>query len=624
MESLKDFPSLSFFLLFKRSSSYAWYRTRYYSLNSFFRGIIFWLDLVIIFPLISLDVFFLAFATKVSLFLLESFYWGGLEFLREAIRVHRKEKKICQITINQWLSNSLFLGILLIFASFTWMWIKGFSLYSLYIFILCFSSAIHLNLKTLHSGIFALARIPRPLWSLLASPAVLFICALSTWPFLKEYCWPLAIFISTLARFCLSCSFILRKYQHFQIFPLKNFSWFLNLKLWKDSTFWLPGLSFASTQCTLVISSFICFFLLADYLTPYSSLFLFFPLLDVCFHWTQLFYFDLKKTALSPLLFFKEIENLSIKVGMTMSVLTLLAMSSIALANHQLQLILPFAPLTLWQCLIGSKEMSLFSEKNYQKSLCTMSIPMLGFLAWINQYIHFPALCFCLVLGAIAAYLPFVLPAKRRDIIGIYDYLLTTSKYASSCRIGQLSVSPSCKFSQQVSIAKRLISSLPSIECISCLSNETILWLEKKSQHPLEIAEIAKHAMGLAKEISLHSWHSSGAESLMEAFPFWKEEAPSSENMLHLFQTDMPQKEGSFISSSNSSKTFLLENNYLYYLKPYSLYQKNEIITFYNPIKDQKLFFSLSSHAKATQARKWKSLIKHWNVQLYLQKILSP
>jgi hypothetical protein len=623
MGEVKTIPSLSRFLLFKKALPYGWHRLRYFSWNSLFKVGIFWLDLLLIFPLLQTHFFVEALLLKIGLNVAQRFWWGALEVMRDEVRENLPRKKVCAQAISRWATLSFILSGALFTGASIWLFQTGVNLFSLYAYVLVFSTCLNLPIRTLHSGAYANARIRRPLWSLCLSPiALLFVAYLSS-PFLQELCWPFALLISTLIGSLLSCHFIFKQYQVLSFLPLKLFPLTLPLRSLFTRAFWMGGLSYALMNLNQWIVVAILFSSLSPLLTLHPLTLVMYPLLHLGFEWAQLFYFDLQKTASSPFRFAKKVEKLALKVGFSISAILLFSLLCISSAIGALSLFPVIAFLLIWQVFITIKEIALYTAGDYRKIFLCHALAAAGALLWTEGWIPGTFAAQLLALSAVIAYVKGPFKPRYTKLLAFFDSLHTACEVKESCRIGKIHLCRSATSSQQGAIAKALLEALQKRSAVSCFSNSTILWIEPESECPLNKELICSLGGGLIREIVLGDWKKSGKEALESSFDLTKTNSPSSDEVLALFSQSVPEKEGAFLNSTLSSKVVNRACNFLHFLRSGKPYRGQEIAVLFHPFEDRKLLFSLSVGRTAKNAKQWKEQLVEWNQQLYLKKILE-
>jgi hypothetical protein len=621
MEEVKEIPSLSRFLLFKKALPYGWQRLRYFSWNSLFKVGIFWLDLLLIFPLLQTHFFVVALVLKMSLSVIERFWWGSLEVMREEIRDQSSKKKICAQIISKWSNLSLMLSGALFVGASIWLFQTGISLFSLYAYVLVFSTCLSLPLRALHSGAYARTRIRRPLWSLCLSPITLLSVAYLTAPALHQVCWPFALLISTLVGALLSCHFIFKQYQTLSLPPLKLFPFSLPSRFTR--TFWMGGLSYALMNLNQWIVVAILFSSLSPLLTLHPLTLVMYPLLHLGFEWAQLLYFDLQKTASSPFLFAQRVETLSLKIGLTIAALLLLSLLCISFSIGALSLFPIIAFLLLWQVFITIKEIGLYTAKDYRKIFLCHTLAATGAFLWVEQWIPGTLAALLLVISLVMAYVKGPFKSRYTSVLAYFDYLHTAVEMKKSCHLGRIQLSLSATPAQQLAIAKALIEALQHQGSVSCLSQNSILWLEPKSEKFIKKEQLCSLGGGLIQKIDIGEWKESGKEALIDFFPLADHALPSTDEILSLFSQNVPSSEGSLLNSSLSCRAVSRACHFLHFLSGGTPSRGQEIVTLFHPFEGKHLLFSLSVARAAKAAKEWKKQIVEWNQQLYLKKILE-
>lgn len=613
MEKLK-FPTLARFLILKDAVPYGWHRIKYFLGNSLFKVLAFWLDLLLIFPLLPFHFFAQAFFLKIGLNTLDRFWWGALEVMREEMR-----QQHCMRMVFGWMVLSSILSTLLIASAGIWLFLNGMTLFTSYVSVLVIAHALAIVVRTFHSGAYALARIRRPLWSLCAPTFLFLSTAYISSPFLHEMCWPFAMLLSTIVGTLLSCYFIEKQYRFLSLLPIKKISFSVPFKKLIDKHFWLGGLSFGLMNLNPLAVNAILFSLLSSLLTKHPFTLLLFPIVHLGFEWTSLYYFDLKKTAFSPFLYEKRVFLLALGTAIIFTT----ALGSVVFVLAYFINVLKFYPiivsLLFWQTFLSIKEIRLYTAKNYTRILMCNLMVGIGALFYFWQMI--PITIFMLCLSIVIAYYNF----KRQsfpEVLGFFDALQAASLIRKECRLGRILLSKATPPKKQRLIAQSLCALLEKRGFVTCFGSSTILWFEYKSDDPLTRAKVCCLGGGLIEKVLLESWKKEGKGILAEHFEIAKD-LPSTEEICSLFQKKVPASQGSLLDHAMSYKVARQAWLFLHFLRAQRSPQKMEIVALYHPFENKELFFALSSVHTSQEARQWKRQIVEWNKQLYLKKALG-
>jgi hypothetical protein len=305
---------LESFFFTGNSAGYGWQRLKFFVYSSLVHSAVWWLEIWFLYQFEMLEE---AFYFKIVLHTLGRFWWGALEPMREAVRDR-------QDVVGSWLMLAGIVStVLAVIGAFT-------DFYFLFL-----SLAVQIMVRTFHSGVFAIQRVRRPLWSL----CLLIIPSF----FLPILGWPLTTLMGSLFGGAITVYYTYKQYQ-----TLPSFTFTIpDLK-----GFWKNGLVYASVGLnTLLISS-----LFQKEMLPFAFAY---PLFRLAFDWTQLFYFDYIKTSRSIPFFLDKLRSLVWKMALLIATsLTLLFIALGVYRSILLGTVFVFA-----QSLLGIKFVEFFATK---------------------------------------------------------------------------------------------------------------------------------------------------------------------------------------------------------------------------------------------------------------------
>jgi hypothetical protein len=621
MEKIDELPTLARYLLFKDSLAYGWHRLRYFLGTSLFKVVIFWIDLIFIFPLLPSHLFIEAFILKSVLYGLERFWWGGTEQMRTYIRENRMNKKRITRSILGWMALSIVPSTALLFLATFWLWQNGLTPFSAYTWVLMATTATNIPLRTFHSGVFALSRIRRPLWSQWLTPVTLLLFVWATLPSLQGLSWPIGLALSSLFRVCLTAYFVLAQYKRLSLWPLKTLSFSLPLRSIFEKNFWASGLSYAFIHLNQWIAITTLFFSLSPDALNHPFTILLYPLFHIGAEWTQLFYFDFQKTLFSPFLFNWSIRKLALKTAFAVSFCSLALVYIFTYPIRETSHLLLLTLLFTWQAFLSIQELHLYMNRKYLQLSCCHIICGVGSFLWLEQLVPGEIFSVFIALGTALAYWnPSFMGAYTR-IIGFFDFLYAVSIHRSQCRLGCVRLTPNASSFQQRAIAESLAQILARSGAVSYHGLQKIFWLESKKEAPLAQSQICSIGGGLIEEILLYQWKESGKEALKEAFPITKS-PPNFESVKKQFEKRVPESQGSLLSRKISHRIATKGYEYLRFLQPANPLNKREYIALFHPAEGEPLLFSLCTRKKSGAAQEWKALIFEWNQSFYVEGLL--
>ncbi|MCD6047766.1 MAG: hypothetical protein K0S08_1413 [Gammaproteobacteria bacterium] len=298
--------TLSQALLLNFPIAYAWYRLRYLLLNNGFRTILHLFEFYFLGLFFSTSQFVFLVLLRAATLFINNGWWGVLEVLRSSIRESYKARKIFDlqhtITCWSWLALLLLLVVLSgvsLLGFLTAYSVRGSTLMYWYMAAICFQLTSDTVIKTLHSGVYALQRIYRPFWAMVAAELLGFFVIMLLWHWQKPLCLPISYFFSSVLSLGLTWYFVHRAYKvlNFKLVSISLSDWWFFLKNQHYTLMILAGSSTA-----LMGLEGILLWLLKPHAGHHESLFkvfyLIMPQVLAGFSWAKVNYFDFKKLSL--------------------------------------------------------------------------------------------------------------------------------------------------------------------------------------------------------------------------------------------------------------------------------------------------------------------------------------
>ncbi len=301
-------------LLSGRFGAYAYYRLRYFFGRTLVAASLHFIEFLFLsFIFADLELISALLVRTATTFAI-SYWWGGLEVMRQRIRELRGEQRIYRVpdVVADWIVTALLCATAVVALTSAWVLLDAsrvghtFTLFHAYVLANGVRLACTLLTRTFHSGVYALRRIYRPLWSIVGIDLSAFVGAMLLWPILGPWSFPALLVAATASSSALTVVFTTRSYRLMGLYPTEltvNYRSALLRPL--SFQFALAGLSYALMKLDAVV-------LLALYYGAYqgdSELFLVFylisPFIRASSDWAQLFYFDLKRLDLDMLTRFR-------------------------------------------------------------------------------------------------------------------------------------------------------------------------------------------------------------------------------------------------------------------------------------------------------------------------------
>ncbi len=292
-------------LLGGRFPAYAAYRLRFFGLRTAVSAVLHAVRILLAFRFFAPKTFTVILLVEAAASLGASFWWGSLEVLREKVRDLRRDGRPQDAAgeIAPWLYRSIRLAAAALALSALWIPAAflgqsgEFTAADFFIVTIFVRLGLDLVTRCYHSGIYAIRRVYRPLWSLIGVEIIGFGGVLAGWPLVGPWALPAASLVSAVLSNALTLVFTQRAYRHSGFDPRPH----LRSKAkrpprgWKSRDWWNAGVSYALMR----LDGIVVLALAASSRHFHSPLAAFFlavgPLVRAGFDWVQLFYFDLKR-----------------------------------------------------------------------------------------------------------------------------------------------------------------------------------------------------------------------------------------------------------------------------------------------------------------------------------------
>ncbi|NLN61840.1 MAG: hypothetical protein GX146_03070 [Myxococcales bacterium] len=211
-------PNLRDALLGIRSRGYVWYRLRFLSIRALLRFVLHLAEMLILVRLFLPELLAPVLFIRSWMAFAAGSWWGGLEQMRDDVRHHAAQRQWSRVrqTIDAWMGLAFVLsaaglavgtGLLLGLRSSA---DHHFDVFDAYILACLLRTAFDIIGRTWHSGLFALRRVYRPLWSLLVGDVLDVGLALALWPWFGPWGFGIALLVAGIARLMLLVFFVNR------------------------------------------------------------------------------------------------------------------------------------------------------------------------------------------------------------------------------------------------------------------------------------------------------------------------------------------------------------------------------------------------------------------------------
>ena len=296
-------------LLSDRIAGYAWYRLRYFGARLLAATVVHSIRFLFIYYLFSRQTFVALVLAHAGAGFVGSFWWGALEVMRARIRRHYRGGRTRAISgeVTRWLALASTFSIAALGTGVGLaLWNVGegggMELSQFYALAILIRLALEFVTRTFHSGVYAVRRIYRPVWAIVAVELVGFAAVMTLFPLIGAWGLPIAMIVASGTIAWVTVHYTIRAYRLLAV-PLP--AW-LALHVTRTPgaftrEFFVAGLSYALMK----MDSFLVLSLFATslYVGGPDLFVLFFvvsPAIQAGFDWAQLFYFDLKRLELRP------------------------------------------------------------------------------------------------------------------------------------------------------------------------------------------------------------------------------------------------------------------------------------------------------------------------------------
>jgi hypothetical protein len=534
-------------LLSGQFSEYAAYRLRLFGLRTLVAAVAHTLRLTLLWAAFSRSAFLQLLLFEAGVGLAISFWWGALEPMRDRIRrLHRQGRThLVRPEIERWLTVALILAAAVVLACGAWIvWRAGrFGAADLYGVALFVRLALLLITRTYHSGLYALRRIYRPSWAVVAVDIVLLGAVATTWPIAGAWALPVGLILASVVGAGLTIHFTRRMFAFAGLAPRWGAFGALGMR-WHVRWYELlgAGVSFAIVKLDAVLV-----FLLFDPrqmadngVELFMLFFVMSPAIQAGVDWAQLFYFDLKRlehAPLGPLLaqYRRYVARLAWLMGVASWALGSVAGTVVYLRSlgALYGLLLPFF---MARALAASAQIQAFCARQYGTLLATGSLWLVVFVlvARVSSE-EWKLAIVTLATVAVAAALKVVKPegaVAGERFVGVVEWLHLLSAVEGPVRVGSATIRPAVRrkprgrhASRRVGggerlFARRLATRLPRGSAATMTPAGRLLWLEPANSRRIRAEAIAVLSGGLAGLVREAVEYPSGREALRGA---WRE-----------------------------------------------------------------------------------------------------
>ena len=345
-------------LITGRFGRYAAYRLRFFAVRVLAATLLHGVKFAILYALFAPEAFRTLLWLHAFAGLVGSFWWGGLEVMRDRIRALARAGRPKRIPaeIHVWTAVAAILAVGIVGAAavavgLAFRTIGGSGVATAYAATIAIGLALDLVTLTFHSGIYAIRRIYRPLATIIGVEAIGLIAVVALFPWIGAWSLPTAMLVSSVT----SAAFVL--YYTARLYRFLGFAPFGRPALGRLRAIGSRGVldlvAAGSAYALLKLDAVLVLGLFRAHHGPDVALFALFyavaPTIQAGFDWAQLFYFDLKRLETDAFANLKRryerfVERLSWGIGIAFWIVACLA--GVVLLGRKLgvayALLLPF------------------------------------------------------------------------------------------------------------------------------------------------------------------------------------------------------------------------------------------------------------------------------------------
>jgi hypothetical protein len=303
-ELLARLPSLEGALLGDSPFRYATHRLKYLGVRALLQTSFRLLELALFAAALPFEVLGPVLVVRSVLFAGEALWWGALETLRRDVRELHGKGRPAVTVVRGWLALAVSGAVLVLGATASWVGFgpstfPGFDVIELFTLCCGVRFAVDLIVRAHHSGVYALRRVYRPVWSLFAVDLADVVMLVIAYLWLGAWGLGPSVVVSGLARAALSVKFVARTYAELRIELGGPLAWFRSLP--RTAFDVKHSLMSAIGNAVTELDAFVVLGLLAAPASASGSLLLaalfhgIAPLQAVAFSWARPFYFDFKR-----------------------------------------------------------------------------------------------------------------------------------------------------------------------------------------------------------------------------------------------------------------------------------------------------------------------------------------
>lgn len=514
---------------------YAWYRLRFFALTQGWILALHLCEFLFLYRIFADRGMATVLVVQNVASVAGSFWWGALEVLRNRVRELAEENQKQQISalVGQWVSRAVAVAAALIGLGLGVAIARcvraqdTFSVFDLFVFVVCFRLGCDLVTKTLHSSVFALRRIYRPLYANLSTELVGLGIILLVWPVLGPWSYSLSILGVCIFSTAISARFTLRAYRRTRLpeFRLSARGIWPRPSRAEAREFLEAGLAYAISRMgaiiTLVFSRLPVLFVGFHVISP---------LVGVATSWAQIFYFDLKRMEQTVYAHFQpELRAFMRRLSWLMGILPWVVAAVVqACFQTRWTLLGSLAALAFFasRSFLSALQIQFFSARRYRVLIGSAAVIFAACAALAMAHVSSQAV----VQGVLAAGFvlsslvlrSFKLRNASRELLSselpILEWVKQASAAGAPARIGMIEVERGDMNTGYTQIADQMISLLQGRGGVSLLNRAKLVWFERPRDGDwLPIEQVVEAYSGLLKELQWTRAQGDGSRAFLEA-----------------------------------------------------------------------------------------------------------
>lgn len=539
-------PCLDDVFLSGRFREYARYRLRLFFLRWLAASVVHIVRVLLLSAAFSRETFLQLLLAEAAVGFASSFWWGALESMRERIRNLHRQGRAFEVPreVERWLTAASVLAAAVLTAGAAWLALRRgpFGPFELYAVVLFARLALQFVTRTFHSGAYAVRRVYRPGWAVVAVELVSFGVVVLVWPIAGAWALPIGTLAAALAGAAITVHYTRRSYRFLGVSPRWAVLGALRQR-WKIA--WIEVLGAGLSFAVMKLDSVLVFGLFESGDVPLGEVQLFLllfvmgPTIQAGFDWAQLFYFDLKRLHVAPLAPLLEqyrahVTRLAWLVGAMFWVLGSLTGTVVYLRSLGALYGL-LCPFFIARSLVASAQIQAFSARRYGVLLGTASLWLAGF-ALATQITGESGKLAAVTLATAAVYFALARMAQpaapdQETCVGVVEWLRLLSAVATPVRIRSATLRPLCRRKgepraafralrwSQRQFARTLATRLKRSGAVTIVPPDRVVWFERVGAR-IRPETVAALSGGVAQSVRDTGAHPTGRSAIVAA---WRE-----------------------------------------------------------------------------------------------------